>query len=66
MAVNPTGIGYEFEWEEIVDDSKKNKVEMAQVCLLGLVRHPLTSRSLASRDSDSYSQSFPQTKTQTF
>ena len=25
MAVNPTGIGYEFEWEEIVDDNKKNK-----------------------------------------
>ena len=25
MAVNPTGIGYEFEWEEIIDDNKKNK-----------------------------------------
>jgi len=25
MAVNPTGVGYEFEWEEVVDDSKKNK-----------------------------------------
>lgn len=37
MAVNPTGIGYEFEWREVVDDSKKNKPLFKCLSAKGLI-----------------------------
>ena len=37
MAVNPTGVGYEFEWEEIVDDNKKNKSLFKCLLTKGLI-----------------------------
>ena len=37
MAVNPTGQGYEFEWEEIPDESKKHKPLFKCVTPKGLI-----------------------------
>ena len=37
MAVNPTGSGYEFEWEEVVDDSRKYKPVFKCLSQKGLI-----------------------------
>lgn len=37
MAVNPTNQGYEFEWEEVIDESNKSKPLFKCVTLRGLI-----------------------------
>lgn len=37
MAVNPTGKGYEFEWEEVPDESRKNKPVFKCLSQRGLI-----------------------------
>lgn len=37
MAVNPTGQGYEFEWEEVLDETRKNKPTFKCLCSRGLI-----------------------------
>jgi len=37
MAVNPTGQGYEFEWEEILDETRKNKPTFKCLTQRGLI-----------------------------